>query len=118
MQKETMYHTLYFDIETIALPVERREFMRPSADTVKLGNIKDPEKIKSKIADIKNTSNTRGAGGTLTGGEFLRQFVGETHWAHLDIAGTAFVENDSRLYYGHGATGYGVRLLVHFILNH
>lgn len=73
--------------------------------------------IKSKIADIKNTSNVRGSAGTICGAEFLKNFVGETPWAHLDIAGTAFVDGDSHWYYGHGATGYGVRLCVNFILN-
>ena len=68
--------------------------------------------IKSKIADIKNTSNQRGAAGTMTGAAFLQSFVGETPWAHLDIAGTAFVDGDSRMYFGHGATGYGVRLIT------
>ncbi len=75
------------------------------------------EAIKSKTADIKNISNWRGAGGTITAAEFLRQFVGDTPWAHLDIAGTAFVENDARLYYGHGATGVGIRLLSHYLQN-
>jgi leucyl aminopeptidase len=73
--------------------------------------------IKSRIADIKNTSNVRGAAGTISGAEFLHQFVGETPWAHLDIAGTAFVDGDSHWYYSHGATGYGVRLCTHLILN-
>ncbi|MBF0331041.1 MAG: leucyl aminopeptidase [Candidatus Omnitrophica bacterium] len=71
--------------------------------------------IKSKIADVKNISNQRGSAGTLTAAAFLQQFVGETPWAHLDIAGTAFVDGDSRMYYGHGATGFGVRLLVDMI---
>lgn len=75
------------------------------------------EAVRSKIADIRNTSVWRGAGGTITGAEFLRQFVGTTPWVHLDIAGTAFVEGDGRLYFGHGATGAGVRLLTHFFLN-
>ena len=75
------------------------------------------EAIKSKIADLRNTSSWRGAGGTITGAEFLRQFVGDTPWAHLDIAGTAFVEGDGRMYFGHGATGAGVRLLTHYFIN-
>ncbi|MBF0485204.1 MAG: leucyl aminopeptidase [Candidatus Omnitrophica bacterium] len=75
------------------------------------------DSMKSKIADIKNTSNYKGAAGTITGAEFLRQFVGDVPWAHLDIAGTAFVENDSRWYFGHGATGAGVRLLTHYLKN-
>ncbi|MEI8011255.1 MAG: leucyl aminopeptidase [Candidatus Omnitrophota bacterium] len=71
--------------------------------------------IKSGIADIKNISNQKGSAGAMTGAEFLHQFVGETPWAHLDIAGTAFVDGDSRMYFGHGATGFGVRLLTDFI---
>ena len=71
--------------------------------------------MKSNIADIKNTSNQRGSAGSMTGAEFLRSFVGETPWAHLDIAGTAFVDGDSRMYFGHGATGYGVRLIVDLV---
>ncbi len=75
------------------------------------------EAIKSKIADIKNISNVRGSAGTVCGAEFLKAFVGDTAWAHLDIAGTAFVDGDSHWYYGHGATGYGVRLLTDYIVN-
>jgi leucyl aminopeptidase len=71
--------------------------------------------IKSKIADIKNTSNQRGTAGSMTAAEFLHSFVGKTPWAHLDIAGTAFVDGDSRMYFGHGATGYGVRLIVDMV---
>lgn len=75
------------------------------------------EAVKSKIADIKNTGFPKGAAGTITAAEFLRQFAGDTPWAHLDIAGTAFVENQERLYFGHGATGVGVRLLTCFLQN-
>ncbi len=71
--------------------------------------------IKSKIADIRNISNQRGSAGAMTAAEFLQSFVGKTPWAHLDIAGPSFVEGDSRMYYGHGATGYGVRLCVDLI---
>jgi leucyl aminopeptidase len=74
--------------------------------------------IKSKIADIFNISTVRGSAGTICGAEFLSRFVEKTPWAHLDIAGTAFVDGDSRWYYAHGATGFGVRLLSHYILNH
>ncbi|MBF0122518.1 MAG: leucyl aminopeptidase [Candidatus Omnitrophica bacterium] len=73
--------------------------------------------LKSKIADIKNISNVRGSAGTICGAEFLKAFVGDTAWAHIDIAGTAFVDGDSHWYYGHGATGYGVRLLTDYIVN-
>ncbi|MBF0489333.1 MAG: leucyl aminopeptidase [Candidatus Omnitrophica bacterium] len=73
------------------------------------------EYIKSPIADLKNTSSIRG-GGASTAAEFLHQFVGDTTWAHLDIAGTAFCEGQGRFYYGHGATGAGVRLLTNYLL--
>jgi len=75
------------------------------------------EAMTSKIADLSNISNTRGAGGTITAGEFLYQFTDGIKWAHLDIAGTAFVENGSRLYFGNGATGAGVRLLTDYLSN-
>ncbi len=74
------------------------------------------EYIKSPIADLKNTSSMRGAGAS-TAAEFLRQFVGDTAWAHLDIAGSAYVDGSCRMYYGHGATGAGVRLVTHYLLN-
>lgn len=75
------------------------------------------DSVKSQIADIKNVGFPKGAGGTITAAEFLRQFTEETPWAHLDIAGTAFVEGKHRLYFGHGATGAGVRLLTYYLMN-
>ena len=72
--------------------------------------------IKSKCADLRNTCAHKGMGGTITAGEFLRQFVAEgVKWAHLDIAGTAFINNSEHGYFGYGATGAGVRLLTHFV---
>lgn len=73
------------------------------------------DSVKSPIADIKNIGSPRGAAGALTAAEFLRQFTEGTKWAHLDIAGTAYVDGCGRWYYGQGATGVGVRLLTHFI---
>ncbi len=74
------------------------------------------EYIKSPIADLKNTSSIRGAGAS-TAAEFLHQFVNGTTWAHLDIAGSAYVDSKNHFYYGHGATGAGVRLLTDYLLN-
>ena len=65
--------------------------------------------IKSDIADIKNVGRGREAGSTA-GAVFLQQFVGDTPWAHLDIAAMAWSSRDLPLS-GKGATGYGVRLL-------
>jgi leucyl aminopeptidase len=67
------------------------------------------ELIKGKYGDLDNAPEGRKAG-TIVGGAFLSNFVGETPWAHLDIAGSAW-ELD-RAYVGNGASGYGVRLLV------
>ena len=72
--------------------------------------------IKSDIADIKNTGRGREAGATA-GAMFLNRFVGETPWAHLDIAGVAWTKRDLPLS-GKGATGFGVRLLDRFVADH
>lgn len=72
------------------------------------------ELIKSDIADIKNAGGR--PAGTITGGYFLKEFVGETPWVHIDIAGTAWTKKD-RPYIPKGATGVGVRLLVEVIEN-
>lgn len=74
------------------------------------------EYIKSPIADLKNTSSIKG-GGASTAAEFLHQFTEGTTWAHLDIAGSSYTEGAGRMYYGYGATGAGVRLLTHYLLN-
>jgi leucyl aminopeptidase len=67
------------------------------------------KQIESKIADLKNVGGR--PAGTITAGWFLREFVGETSWAHLDIAGTAWSEKDEP-YQIEGATGAGTRTLV------
>jgi leucyl aminopeptidase len=69
--------------------------------------------MKSDIADLKNTGGRYG--GAITAGGFLAAFVGDYPWAHLDIAGTAWVERATRPYYSKGATGIGVRLLVQLL---
>jgi leucyl aminopeptidase len=66
--------------------------------------------IKSDFADIRNVSSGREAG-SIIGGAFLKEFVGETPWVHLDIAGTAWTR-ESKPYIPKGATGVGIRLLV------
>lgn len=71
-------------------------------------------RLDSQVADIKNISS-QAWGGTLTAGLFLREFVGEgIPWAHLDIAGPAFLqEADGEQ--GKGATGFGVRTLLELL---
>jgi leucyl aminopeptidase len=65
--------------------------------------------IKGTYGDLDNAPEARKAG-TIVGGSFLENFVGDTPWAHLDIAGSAW--DLGRAYVGKGASGYGVRLLV------
>ncbi len=67
------------------------------------------ELIKGRYADLDNAPEGRKAG-TIVGAAFLSHFVGDTPWAHLDIAGSAW--DLGRAYVGKGASGYGVRLLV------
>lgn len=69
--------------------------------------------MKSDVADIKNFSG-RPIAGAITAAKFLEFFTDEhPSWAHLDIAGTAF--GDTPYGKGKAATGYGVRLLIHFL---
>ena len=73
------------------------------------------EAIDSAVADIKNTTGTPKAS-SIFGGLFLREFVGETPWAHLDIAGTAWSEKAEH-YLPQGATAFGTRLLIDWIMS-
>lgn len=73
------------------------------------------EMINSDIADMKNVGSGRGAGST-TAAQFLKRFVGETKWAHLDIAGVAWKgKGDATAV--KGATGFGVRLLNQLVID-
>lgn len=67
------------------------------------------ELIKSDIADIKNSGGRDG--GAITAGLFLREFVGDIPWVHIDIAGTSDTSK-SKGYNLKGATGIGVRTLI------
>ncbi|HEX6228711.1 MAG TPA: leucyl aminopeptidase [Solirubrobacterales bacterium] len=67
------------------------------------------ELTKGTVADLTNSSPKRKAG-TIYAASFLEEFVGQTRWAHVDIAGTAW--DVGRSYTGKDASGFGVRLLV------
>lgn len=69
--------------------------------------------LKSDVADFKN-SGSRFAGSSVAG-LFLKEFVGDTKWAHIDIAGPAFTKKDIREM-PKGPTGAGVRTLVNYII--
>jgi leucyl aminopeptidase len=70
------------------------------------------KQIKSDIADIKNVGGKKA--GTITAAAFLKEFAGDTSWAHLDIAGTAWGD-PATPYRSKGPTGVAVRTLVEFI---
>lgn len=70
------------------------------------------EYIKSDVADIKNSGGR--SGGLVTAGVFLKEFAGSAPWAHIDIAGTAWVDKD-KPYVPKGASGMGVRLILEFL---
>jgi len=67
------------------------------------------EQLQSDIADIQNIGSTRW-GGAITAALFLSEFVGDTRWAHIDIAGPAYIKKENA-YCNSGGTGFGVRLL-------
>lgn len=73
--------------------------------------------IKSDVADVKNIGTN--FGGSITAAAFLKRFVGDAKWAHLDIAGTCWTEKTGgdlkQEYHAKGATGVGVRLLTEFL---
>jgi leucyl aminopeptidase len=73
------------------------------------------ELMKGTVADLSNLGKARKAG-TITAGAFLEEFVGETPWAHVDIAGTAW--DVGRPYTGKDASGFGVRLLIELARHH
>ncbi len=71
------------------------------------------EQNKSEVADIKNTGGRYG--GAIIAAQFLSEFTEETPWVHLDIAGTSRSDKEKG-YLVKGATGVGVRTLVHLAI--
>jgi leucyl aminopeptidase len=70
------------------------------------------DELKSSIADLKHTGSR--LGGAITAALFLREFVGDSRWAHLDIAGPAFMEKPSSTM-PKGGTGFGVLTALEFL---
>ena len=66
-------------------------------------------------ADLTNTGN--GTAGTVTAAAFLSEFVGDTEWAHIDIAAVARQMQDVPYLKAKTATGFGARLLIRWVLN-
>jgi leucyl aminopeptidase len=71
------------------------------------------EGLKSDVADLRNTGPR--PGGAITAGLFLKEFVGDTAWVHLDIAGAAFTDKDLP-YAPKGGVGFGARLLLAYLM--
>jgi leucyl aminopeptidase len=93
--------TLASQLETAAKTSGEKIWRMPMED-------KYFEGLKSSIADMKNTGPR--PGGSITAALFLKQFVKQTPWAHLDVAGPVWEDKA-------GATGFGVRTLVNWVLN-
>lgn len=72
--------------------------------------------IDSKVADVKNIGEGRLAG-SITAAMFLKRFVGDTEWAHIDIAGTTHRPGSKDPRNPTGASGYGVRLLNQYVMD-
>jgi leucyl aminopeptidase len=90
-----------------ALPTSGEKFWRlPCSDDYR-------ELIKSQIADIMNTGKNRW-GGAITAAMFLKEFVGDTPWIHLDIAGCAW-NDESKPWIANGPTGIAVRSIVEWV---
>lgn len=68
--------------------------------------------LRSEVADMKNSGERWG--GSINAALFLKEFVGETPWVHLDIAGPSNSPKE-RGYNNKGATGVGVRTLVEWV---
>jgi len=71
------------------------------------------EQIKSQIADIMNTGGSR-YGGAISAAMFLKEFAGDTPWIHLDIAGTAWLD-DNKPWQSKGPSGIGVRSITEWV---
>jgi leucyl aminopeptidase len=96
------------EVRQAAKEVGERFWQLPMDDDYK-------EFIKSDIADIKNSGGRYA--GTITAAWFLREFVEDTTWVHLDIAGTAW-ENERKPYMSKGPTGVAIRTLINYVCNH
>jgi len=72
------------------------------------------EQLKSAYADMTNVGGR--PGGAITAAMFLREFAEQTPWVHLDIAGTAWLD-DPKPYMSKGPSGVGVRTFVNLAMN-
>jgi leucyl aminopeptidase len=71
--------------------------------------------MKGEVADLKNINGDGAGNGSSAGAAFLAHFVGNTEWAHLDIAGTAWGGLNRDYVGGPQGSGVGVRLLLRWL---
>lgn len=71
--------------------------------------------LKSTVADLRNISKSK-YGGAITAALFLQEFIGQTPWVHLDIAGPAYAEKETSLI-PQGGSGFGVRMVLNLLEN-
>ena len=76
----------------------------------------DREKIKSDVADMINTGS-KGKSGAQNGAVFIEQYVGDTPWVHIDIAGPSWIDKENE-YGPKGPTGVGVKTLINYLTNY
>ncbi len=74
------------------------------------------DEVKSEVADFNNINYGMYAG-SIMGAAFLSKFINKTPWAHIDIAGPAWLNEPKPYYQQKGATGFGVRLLIDYLQN-
>jgi len=70
--------------------------------------------MESLVADLRNIGTSR-YGGAITAAIFLREFVTNVAWAHLDIAGPSYYDKQQVSYLGRGGTGFGVRTILEYL---
>ena len=75
------------------------------------------EEMRGTVGDLRNISGPATGAGSSTGGAFLSYFVGDTSWAHLDIAGSSWGASERDYQGGEKGTGVGVRLLIDYLIN-
>lgn len=73
--------------------------------------------MRGDLSDLRNLSKfKKGYASSITGAAFIKEFIGDIPWAHIDIAGTAFNEGQARGEIPQYGTGFGVRLLTEYLL--
>ena len=76
------------------------------------------DSLKGELGDLRNLSRfKKGYASSIIGAAFVQEFINDIPWAHLDIAGTSFNNGSSRGEIPQYGTGFGVRLLLEFLLN-